>query len=171
MNQFLRSNLVITYPETRKKLLQGSQKKVLFNVENTSTNKIISFFCFLPWLLMALIQSKIQWRLPGSHSNEIRVTAGLIQTQMAGYLGEKLNHMPIFHLAFLQVLNSTKFKVWSLAGDEGHWLTMNIWMSTLAERMLTFMPGGMLECKEQNLKKKNWQWTWNFGFTLAPKVL
>ena len=28
-------------------------------------------------------------------------------------------------------------------------------MSTLAERMLTFMPGGMLECKEQNLKK-NW---------------
>lgn len=50
---------------------------------------------------MALIQSKIHWRLPGSHYSEIRVTAGLIQAQMAGYLGEKLNHMPIFHLAFL----------------------------------------------------------------------
>ena len=103
---------------------------------------------------MALIPSIIQWRLPGSHYSEVRVTAGLIQAQMAGYLGEKLNHMPILHLAFFQVLNFTKSKVWSLAGDGRHWLAMNIWMSTLVERMLTVMPGGMLECKEQNVKKR-----------------
>ena len=38
---------------------------------------------------------------------------------------------------------------------------MNMWMSVLAEKMLTVMPGGMLEYKEQNVKKKDLLWIYS----------